>query len=289
MEKRKWDVNSISVIQFSCEIKRKARIWEIWKLQLQDKWYLKGSYLIWLNWSSNVTREMHCLQVFQGLVCASQAVLTPNLGRDVRGHRLGGGLGWEESWVLLRGGSMFYPVALDAGLLGLHEVFRVHSQYFHKKMHLLLNPVLCLEVFCSCHILTSEWQWEFGFAAASSGFFVLMLSIFAVVRWCPVVGSVWQTWSSPAYCVLPAWCHWPAPALGWLLLCTNPFSPIFCSEAVGWIRILKPFEGKVLDSFASPGDWPMTSQHGCLWFTGCASSVLPFAFPGLSVWHTSHG
>lgn len=127
MEKRKWDVNSISVIQFSCEIKRKARIWEIWKLQLQDKWYLKGSYLIWLNWSSNVTREMHCLQVFQGLVCASQAVLTPNLGRDVRGHRLGGGSGWEESWVMLRGGSMFCPVALDAGLLGLPEVFRVHT------------------------------------------------------------------------------------------------------------------------------------------------------------------
>lgn len=65
MEKRKWDVNSISVIQFSCEIKRKARIWEIWKLQLQDKWYLKGSYLIWLNWSSNVTTETHYLKVFQ--------------------------------------------------------------------------------------------------------------------------------------------------------------------------------------------------------------------------------
>lgn len=65
MEKRKWDVNSISVIQFSCEIKRKARIWEIWKLQLQDKWYLKGSYLIWLNFSSNVIIEMHYSQVFQ--------------------------------------------------------------------------------------------------------------------------------------------------------------------------------------------------------------------------------
>lgn len=68
MEKRKWDVNSISLIQFSCGIKRKARIWEIWKLQLQDKWYLKGSYLIWLNLSSNAITEMHYLQVFSELL-----------------------------------------------------------------------------------------------------------------------------------------------------------------------------------------------------------------------------
>lgn len=79
MEKRKWDVNSISVIQFSCEIKRKARIWEIWKLQLQDKWYLKGSYLIWLNFSSNVITEMHYLQVFSELLLMpSQAVFESN-------------------------------------------------------------------------------------------------------------------------------------------------------------------------------------------------------------------
>lgn len=95
MEKRKWDVNSISVIQFSCEIKRKARIWEIWKLQLQDKWYLKGSYLIWLNWSSDVTREMHYWQVFQGF-----SLCIPNLGRNVEVSQVRRGSGWEESWVL---------------------------------------------------------------------------------------------------------------------------------------------------------------------------------------------
>lgn len=104
MEKRKWDVNSISVIQFSCEIKRKARIWEIWKLQLQDKWYLKGSYLIWLNWSSNVTREMHYLQVFQSFCWCipRRAHIRPGQGcggvTGWRGLRLGGKLGAAQRW-----------------------------------------------------------------------------------------------------------------------------------------------------------------------------------------------
>lgn len=61
-------------------------------------------------------------RVFVG---ASHAVLISNLGRDVGGSQGGGGSGWEESWVLLRGGSVFCPVVTV--LLGLDEVFRVHS------------------------------------------------------------------------------------------------------------------------------------------------------------------
>lgn len=91
MEKRKWDVNSISVIQFSCEIKRKARIWEIWKLQLQDKWYLKGSCLMWLNLSSNVITEMHYLQGFY----APQAVFIAHIKPVQQGWADGGVTGWK--------------------------------------------------------------------------------------------------------------------------------------------------------------------------------------------------
>lgn len=65
---------------------------------------------------------------FRVLLCASQAVLIPDLGRDVGVSQGRRGSGWEESWVLLRGGRVFCPLGLDAVLWGLYEVFGVHSR-----------------------------------------------------------------------------------------------------------------------------------------------------------------
>lgn len=166
MEKRKWDVNSISVIQFSCEIKRKARIWEIWKLQLQEKWYLKGSYLIWLNLSSDVIIEMHYLQVFQSFcLCILSCVHIKSVqwswadgGRSVEGRFWGKPGCYTKAWCVfsLRQSSlqvdmwsMLMHCAKGTVLLVavvLDELLGVPFWSFHKKMHLLLNSVLWLEV-----------------------------------------------------------------------------------------------------------------------------------------------
>lgn len=51
-------------------------------------------------------------------------MLIPDLGRDVGVSQVRRGSGWEESWVLLRGGRVFCPLGLDAVLWGLYEVFR---------------------------------------------------------------------------------------------------------------------------------------------------------------------
>lgn len=69
-------------------------------------------------------------------------------------------------------------------------------------------------------------------------------------------------WPNPVSCVLPvltvAWCHWPGPGMTSAMQQAF-FNPNFAAETVGWVRILKPFERKVVDNFASRSDLSVIS------------------------------
>lgn len=157
---------------------------------------------------------------FRVLFCAFLAMLIPNLDRDVQGTGEEG-LRQGKAGCCSKVGACS---ALWVWMLGSWVYVRfsgsTHSSSTKKCF-------CCWILLSGWKCFTSEWQWEFRFAAASSGFLVPILSVCTVVRWCPVVGSVWPTWWNPIYCVLPLltlpWCQWPGSALGWLLQCNKPF------------------------------------------------------------------